>query len=51
MLRNVWNPVLYRITLWFAAAILAVSVLFFWNGGLARVVEYLNDLFLLNFNY
>ena len=45
------NPILYRITLWLAAVVLVISAWLFWDGGLGRVVEYLNDLFLLNFNY
>jgi len=42
------NPILYRITLWLAAVVLVISAWLFWDGGLGRVVEYLNDLFLLN---
>jgi len=50
MYRITQNPVLARITLWLAALILAASAWLFWEGGLGRLVEYLNDLFLLNFN-
>jgi hypothetical protein len=48
MYRITSNPILVRFTLWLVAALLALSVFLFWGGGLAQLLENINDLFLIH---
>jgi|GEM_PF-1804146 hypothetical protein len=48
MYRITSNPILVRFTLWLVAVILTVSAFLFWGGGLAQLLENINDLFMLH---
>lgn len=48
MYRITSNPILVRFTLWLAAAVLALSAFLLWGGGLAQLLENINDLFLIH---
>ena len=48
MYRITSNPILVRFTLWLVVALLALSAILFWGGGLAQLLENINDLFLIH---
>jgi hypothetical protein len=48
MYRITSNPILVRFTLWMVAAVLVLFALLFWGGGLAQLLERINDLFLIH---
>ncbi|MDR3673674.1 MAG: hypothetical protein P4L36_22715 [Holophaga sp.] len=45
MERITTNPILIRFLLWLVAMILTVSVFLLWSGGVAQLLENVNDLF------
>ncbi len=47
MLRNP-HPLLIRFTLWLAAALVAATVFLFWGGGFNKLLECINDVFIIN---
>ncbi len=48
MYRITLNPILVRFSLWLAVVVLALVALMFWSGGLAQLLENINDLFLIH---